>query len=168
MVHNMASNSSTLSILIAIEWGNTISMKYGESRRRSLIKSIVWRFIGIFWTWGGAYVIILFLPENQKTAFNIASLVTLWHHSTRMLMYYAYERLWSKINWGRHDQSHAVPPISRSQKLLWSLGTIFCVSLILWLLLSVTPYIKQNQKAMIKKSIHIESGVTTGLSTNSN
>jgi transcription initiation factor IIE alpha subunit len=133
-------------------------MEYSESRRRSIIKSIVWRFIGIFWTWGGAYVIILFLPEKQKTAFNIASLVTLWHHSTRMIMYYAYERLWAKINWGRHDKSQIIFPISRSHKLYWSIGTIFCVSIILWLLLSVTPSIKENQKAMINSSTYIESG----------
>ena len=47
-----------------------------------------------FWTWMGAYVILLLLPEEQKTAVVIATLITAWHHSTRMVMYYVYERIW--------------------------------------------------------------------------
>ncbi len=66
--------------------------KYYDSHRRTVAKSLLWRFIGIFWTWGGAYVIIILLPKEQKNALTIATLVTAWHHYTRMIMYYLYEK----------------------------------------------------------------------------
>ena len=46
-----------------------------ELKRRSLLKSIIWRVIGIAWTWIGAYFIILLLPPNLKNAPVIATLI---------------------------------------------------------------------------------------------
>ena len=124
-----------------------------ESHRRTIVKSLVWRFIGIFWTWGGAFVIISFLPDAQKNAIVIATLVTAWHHSTRMLMYYAYERLWMKVTWGKcgHGGETAIKPLKLKQRILWTSGIILSITLIFWLLLSVTPNIKKVQKNILKQ-----------------
>lgn len=127
-------------------------VSYCESHRRSITKSLIWRFIGIFWTWGGAYVIIMLLPDEKKTAFNIASLVTLWHHSTRMIMYYAYERIWSGVNWGKHEKCKVVDPMTPKQKIIWSVGITVCVFIVMWLLMSITPLVKENQKDFIESS----------------
>ena len=73
-----------------------------ELKKRSLTKTILWRVIGIVWTWIGAYLIVLFMPENLKKASIIASAVVIYHHSTRMIMYYFYERIWNNIAWGKN------------------------------------------------------------------
>ena len=72
-----------------------------EARRRSVVKSVLWRVIGIGWTWLGAYLILRFAPERYRGAAWVASAIVVFHHSTRMLMYYCYERLWNRIGWGR-------------------------------------------------------------------
>ena len=118
-----------------------------DTRRRTAVKSLLWRFIGIFWTWGGAFVIILLLPDKYRTnALVIATLVTLWHHSTRMVMYYGYERLWESIAWGREGES---VPLSRRTKFYWGASITLCVVLIFWLMLAVSPKIKSFQKDFI-------------------
>ncbi|MCD6476855.1 MAG: DUF2061 domain-containing protein [Candidatus Aenigmarchaeota archaeon] len=70
----------------------------GDSKKRSWMKSIVWRTIGIIimppiiWLVGT-------LIDNS-----IASIVlwtTVIFHSIRMIMYYIHERIWEKISWGR-------------------------------------------------------------------
>ncbi|CAA6692148.1 MULTISPECIES: DUF2061 domain-containing protein [unclassified Lentimonas] len=127
---------------------------YTENRRRTVVKSLLWRFIGIFWTWGGAYVIILALPDSQKNALTIATLVTAWHHSTRLLMYYGYERLWAKVSWGKFDESCGqLPPLALKQKINWSVMTFACVAIVFWLLFSVTPQIKNDQKRAITEQV---------------
>ena len=128
-------------------------IKLFESHRRTIVKSLIWRFIGIFWTWGGAFVIISFLPDSQKNALVIATLVTAWHHSTRMLMYYAYERIWIKVSWGRpdHEDKTEIKPLKLRQRILWTSGVVLSISLIFWLLLSVTPDIKKAQKNAIQQ-----------------
>jgi len=123
---------------------------HSETIRRTTIKALLWRFIGIFWTWGGAYVIILLLPDNKKNAITIATLITAWHHSTRMFMYFIYERIWSKIQWGKiqNEPSHK---ISLKAKLIWILSVICAIILVFFLLLKITPKIKHNQKKIIKQ-----------------
>jgi len=105
-----------------------------ELRRRSLVKALVWRLIGIAWTWAGAYLILVLLPASQRSAALIATLIVIYHHSTRMLMYYAYERIWASIAWGR---TTAPQPMSSKERLLWSLGTLLALALIFFLLLEV-------------------------------
>lgn len=134
-----------------------------ESHRRTIVKSLVWRFIGIFWTWGGAFVIISFLPESQRNPLVIATLVTAWHHSTRMLMYYAYERIWVKVSWGRLGrEDKATPkPLKLRQRIIWTSGVILSVSLILWLLLAITPNIKKVQKNILKQKTSLSQPAET-------
>lgn len=124
---------------------------FTESHRRTVTKSLLWRFIGIFWTWGGAYIIILMLPKEKKNAITIATLVTAWHHSTRMVMYYLYERAWTKINWGKINYNNYSEALSIKKKLQWSTGVFTAVVIIFGLLFFVTPDIKKNQKQIIKE-----------------
>jgi len=118
--------------------------KSKELRRRSLMKSLLWRVIGIVWTWVGAYIILLFVPPSRRSAALIATLIVVYHHSTRMIMYYAYERIWASVAWGRDVP---LSPMSRREKLLWSIGTAVVLVLIFFLLLEVHPKIKGKQSA---------------------
>ncbi len=113
--------------------------KERELHRRSLVKSLLWRVIGVVWTWIGAYVILLFVPPSRQSAAFIATLIVVYHHSTRMIMYYAYERIWASVKWGR---SGAPRPMSTKEKILWSFGTTVALAVIFFLLLEVHPKIK--------------------------
>jgi len=115
-----------------------------ELRRRTLVKSIVWRLIGVVWTWVGAYLIVLIVPAKARNAPVIATLVVAYHHSTRMVMYYAYERYWAGISWGKYDpRAEAFCPMSRRDKLLWTLGTAIAVLAIFLLIVYVGPLVKR-------------------------
>jgi len=115
-----------------------------ELRRRSLVKSLLWRIIGVIWTWVGAYIILLLIPPAQRSAALIATVIVVYHHSTRMVMYYAYERIWASISWGRDLPAR---PMSWKEKLVWAAGTIATLALIFFLLLHVSPKIKARQSA---------------------
>ncbi len=112
--------------------------KSSETNRRTLVKALLWRLIGILWTWTGAYFIILLLPESKTKAPLAASLIVIYHHSTRMVMYYFYERWWTRISWGKTDDPE---PVSQREKLAWIAGTLGILGLIFYLLLVVTPWI---------------------------
>jgi hypothetical protein len=58
--------------------------------------------IGIVWTWIGAYLILLFAPKRYQSAAVLSTLIVTFHHSTRMVMYYGYERMWAGIDWGTY------------------------------------------------------------------
>jgi len=120
----------------------TDAPKIKELHRRSLVKSLLWRVIGVVWTWIGAYVILLFVPPSRQSAALIATLIVVYHHSTRMIMYYGYERLWASIGWGRGAEAR---PMSRREKALWSVGTAAALALIFFLLLEVHPKVKAKQ-----------------------
>ena len=115
-----------------------------ELKRRTVIKSLIWRLIGVVWTWIGAYFIILLVPPTMKTAAKIATLIVIYHHSTRMVMYYFYERIWSTISWGKFNAgSGRYQPLSFRDKIIWVLGSLSMLGLIFFLLLYVTPMIKK-------------------------
>jgi uncharacterized membrane protein len=66
-----------------------------DRHKRTLMKTISWRVIGLFytlgvlWAWGdGHNVIVLALVLNIPI----------------MLLYYGHERIWNKIHWGRHKK----------------------------------------------------------------
>ena len=118
--------------------------KLKELRRRSLVKSLLWRIIGIVWTWVGAYIILLLIPPTRRSAALIASLIVIYHHSTRMIMYYAYERIWASVSWGRSTPARAM---LWKEKIFWLIGTVITLGLIFFLLLVVTPKIKERQSA---------------------
>ena len=114
-------------------------LQSAESKRRTLVKSLLWRVIGIVWTWAGAYLILLFIPDEYKTAAIIATLIVVYHHSTRMIMYYFYERVWSSINWGKTE---TVPLLDAKKKAVWSALIVLTLVVIFFLLLVVTPILK--------------------------
>lgn len=113
-----------------------------ELHRRSLVKSLIWRVIGVVWTWVGAYIILLLVPPSRQSAALIATLIVVYHHSTRMIMYYAYERVWVSVRWGRSSRPSLM---STKEKLLWTFGTAAALGLIFFLLLEVHPRIKAKQ-----------------------
>ncbi|MDY6972685.1 MAG: DUF2061 domain-containing protein [Thermodesulfobacteriota bacterium] len=123
-----------------------------ELHRRSLVKSLLWRVIGVVWTWIGAYIILLFVPPSRKSAAFIATLIVVYHHSTRMIMYYAYERIWGSVKWGRNGTPR---PMSAKEKILWTAGTFAALIFIFFLLLEVHPKIKDSQSA--DKGVHFSS-----------
>ncbi len=101
-----------------------------ETHRRTLVKSVLWRIIGIVWTWLGAYIILLLIPPSKSAAAIAASAIVLYHHSTRLFMYYGYERIWNSIRWGRDEP---VTPIRSPEKLAWVGGGIASFVLIILL-----------------------------------
>lgn len=68
-------------------------MKKLETKRRSLVKSIVWRIIGIF--------ILGLISWLITKSWKEVTLITLIFHSIRLVLYYFHERIWEKISWGR-------------------------------------------------------------------
>ena len=115
-----------------------------EIRRRSIVKALLWRVIGIVWTWIGAYLILLFTPEKYSKASIVASLIVIYHHSTRMVMYYFYERIWSAVRWGkiRKDQTSSAK-ITPSVKLAWGSGILIALLVIFFLIMYVLPKLKK-------------------------
>jgi len=120
------------------------SSNFKEYRRRSIVKSLLWRVIGIIWTWLGAYFIILLIPASYKTASIIATLIVIYHHSTRMIMYYFYERAWTSIPWGKFGEAgESLPGMSVRSRTIWIMGTITAVVFIFTLILYIGQMVKK-------------------------
>ena len=114
-----------------------------ETRRRTLVKTVAWRLIGIVWTWIGAYLILLFAPKRYRSAVALSTLIVAFHHSTRTAMYYGYERLWAGITWGRcEDGSPLAGDVTWTTKLAWTATAIAAIVLLLVTVLYVTPMVK--------------------------
>ena len=115
-----------------------------ELRRRTIAKSLLWRLIGIVWTWVGAYFILLLTPQRFRSASLMATAIVVYHHSTRMIMYYLYERIWSKIRWGRVDEDKLeTVAISPKRKLIWIFVVTLVLALIFFLILYINPLMKK-------------------------
>jgi uncharacterized membrane protein len=110
-----------------------------DLKRRTVVKSLLWRFIGIVWTWIGAYIIVLLVPPSQQAAALIATLIVVYHHSTRMVMYYFYERIWDSISWGKTDKKIL---LSFKEKMMWAFGIVSSITMIFILIIYVSPLIK--------------------------
>ena len=113
-----------------------------ELKRRSLLKSLLWRIIGVFWTWIGAYLILLCIPPSRRTAALVATIIVVYHHSTRMVMYYFYERIWASVSWGISEPPR---PMSWKERVLWTMGTVVSLAVIFFLIIYVTPRMKEKQ-----------------------
>jgi len=114
-----------------------------ETRRRTLVKTVSWRLIGIGWTWVGAYLILLFAPERYRSAAVISTLIVAFHHSTRMVMYYGYERLWAGVTWGRCEEgSPLASDIPWTTKFAWTTAIIAAIMMLLVIVLYVAPLVK--------------------------
>ena len=115
-----------------------------ELRRRTIAKSLLWRLIGVVWTWIGAYIILLLMPQRYRSASLMATAIVIYHHSTRMIMYYIYERIWSKIHWGRVD-GNKLETVAVSPKimLIWIFFVTIVLALIFFLIIYVNPLMKK-------------------------
>jgi uncharacterized membrane protein len=67
----------------------------GETRKRSVAKSIVWRVICI---------IVSILTSYALTArWDIAVAIGSVYNIITMILYYFHERIWNSIKWGKCD-----------------------------------------------------------------
>ena len=65
----------------------------GETKKRSWLKSIVWRIIGIFVLGGITWLVT---HDWEQT-----SVITVTFHTIRLVLYYFHERVWDNMEWGR-------------------------------------------------------------------
>ena len=63
-----------------------------ESKKRSLIKSLTWRMIGII----NLGLITWVFTKNLETT----TIITVLFHSINLILYFFHERLWERIEWG--------------------------------------------------------------------
>jgi len=119
-------------------------MRLLELKRRSVAKSLIWRFIGISWTWIGAYLILLFTLAKYKTEAWLATFIVIYHHSTRMIMYYFYERIWASISWGKINRDEKdISAMSFRDKVIWVSAIVVIVVILFILIMFVGPMIKK-------------------------
>jgi len=116
--------------------------EHKELKRRSLLKSLLWRCIGIVWTWVGAYLILLFIPPSRRSAALVATVIVVYHHSTRMIMYYFYERIWASVSWGTREPQR---PMSWKERILWFAGTFIALAVLFFLIIAVIPRLNDKQ-----------------------
>ncbi len=70
-----------------------------DARFRSLLKAVSWRFVGSLDT----FLLSLLVTGNAKYAVSIASVEAL----TKIVLFYAHERVWRMVRWGRGTPSDA-------------------------------------------------------------
>jgi uncharacterized membrane protein len=63
------------------------------SKRRSLAKSITWRLIAIFVTFGVGFV--------MSGSWEFAASLSLVSNLINFVLYYIHERFWLKVDWGK-------------------------------------------------------------------
>ena len=66
-----------------------------ETRKRSMAKSLVWRFICII----VSIIVSFFLTGKWDVAVAIGSI----YNVIIMLLYYFHERTWNRVSWGTND-----------------------------------------------------------------
>ena len=74
-----------------------------DTRKRSWIKSVTWRAIGIVLLGAITYLV----TGNWKEM----TVITILFHGIRMIMYYYHERLWQHVSWGRLTHPLAELPV---------------------------------------------------------
>lgn len=72
---------------------NPFTRKVDDTYKRSLAKTLAWRFIAAIDTFAISYVI------TGKATWSVGIVGT--EAVTKILWYYLHERLWSHITWGR-------------------------------------------------------------------
>ena len=63
-----------------------------ESRKRSMVKSVMWRLIGVF----VLGVITWVITKNVEAT----TTITVLFHTINFILYYFHERFWERIEWG--------------------------------------------------------------------
>ena len=62
-----------------------------DSHKRSIIKSLVWRIIGIFWLGGITWLFTRNLIQMSS--------ITFIHHGIFLIVFYLHERAWNSLLW---------------------------------------------------------------------
>ena len=63
-----------------------------QTQKRIIIKTLIYRILGILITFIGGFL----FTNNFKSAF----IVTILIEVMQMIVYFSYEQLWNKIEWG--------------------------------------------------------------------
>jgi len=74
-----------------------------DTKRRSLVKSITWRVVGIVLLGAISYAIT---GDWEEMA-----IITTLFHGIRFVLYYYHERLWLRISWGKISHPLACLPV---------------------------------------------------------
>ena len=71
-----------------------------DTQKRSWVKSVTWRAVGLVILGGIAYAV-----TGDLGAMTV---ITLLFHGVRLILYYWHERLWERVSWGkiRHPLEH--------------------------------------------------------------
>ena len=77
-----------------------------ESKKRSMVKSIVWRIIGIVLLGGITWI---FTRDVETT-----TIITVLFHSIRLVLYYVHERIWERID-GGYNKADELPAEERNR-----------------------------------------------------
>jgi len=62
-----------------------------EKKSRSIIKSLLWRLIGV--------IVLAFITYIVTQSLITTSLITFLHHFSFIFIYYFHERAWLKVSW---------------------------------------------------------------------
>ena len=79
-----------------------------DTKKRSVVKSITWRVIGVIILGIISYLI----TGNWKEM----TIITLLFHGIRLIMYYYHERLWERVSWGKLKHPLAELPLRENLK----------------------------------------------------
>ena len=64
-----------------------------ESHIRSWVKSVTWRIVGI--------IILGIISYAVTHNWAQTTVITVFFHSVRLILYYFHERIWQRISWGK-------------------------------------------------------------------
>jgi len=76
-----------------------------ETHKRSWVKSLIWRVIGVVLLGAIAYAV----TGNWEQM----TVITVIFHALRIVLYYLHERIWDGIAWGRVRHPLADLPVKR-------------------------------------------------------
>ena len=76
-----------------------------DTKKRSIIKSITWRVIGVVLLGIISYLI----THNWKEM----TIITIMFHGIRLIMYYYHERIWERTSWGKTQHPLSELPVKK-------------------------------------------------------
>jgi uncharacterized membrane protein len=79
-----------------------------ETHARAWVKSLVWRMLGI--------VILGSISWIITHSWKEMTIITVFFHSVRVILYSIHERLWEKISWGRVKHPLSILPVKKELK----------------------------------------------------
>lgn len=77
-----------------------------DTRKRSWVKSITWRLVGVVLLGLVSYLITKDWKAMTK--------ITVLFHGIRVILYYYHERIWQRVSWGKLRHPLADLPVTRN------------------------------------------------------